>query len=167
MRNTCVSSLVFDRFSHKFNRSIASQRPRLGPFLSLVKPEKLSMITILEVMRLNGTGGIRTGMKTARALLTVGKAVEQEYKVQMCKDNHIQIPHHPRTGEKGFFTRLGYRNLHARRVAARKYVEDAEEWTADWTQVVRVKVGSILVQCLMDVSKVMRTGVDKRTDQVV
>ena len=162
-----MSSLVYDRFCHKFNRNIASNRPRLGPFLSLVKPEKLSMITILEVMRLNGTGGIRTGMKTARALLSVGKAVEQEYKVQMCRNNHIQIPHNPRTGEQGFFTRLGYRNLHARRVAARKYMEDAEEWTADWTQVLRVKVGSILVECLMDVSKVLRTGVDKRTGKAV
>jgi DNA-directed RNA polymerase len=114
-------------------------------------------------MRLQGTGGVSDGMKTARALLSVGRAVEVEYKAEMCKRNNIQIPTQPRSGEHGYFTRFGYRDLHARRVAARKYMEDAEEWTTDWTQLLRVRVGSILVDCLMDVSMVTRTATDKRS----
>ncbi|KAF8841664.1 DNA/RNA polymerase [Paxillus ammoniavirescens] len=140
---------------------------RLGPFLSLVKPDKLSLITILEIMRLNSTGGINDGMKTARALLTVGRAVENEYKAQMCKRNNIAIPSQLRPGDQNFFTGLGYRDLHARRVTAAKYMEDSEEWTTEWTQLLRVRMGSILVDCLMDVATVGRTAIDKRTGEEV
>jgi DNA-directed RNA polymerase len=118
-------------------------------------------------MRLQGSGGVLQGMKTTRALLSVGRAVEAEYKAQMYRQNNIPIPSHPRAGEQGYFTRLGYRDLHAYRVAARKYMENAEEWTSDWTQLLRIRVGSILVNCLMDVSTVKRTGTDKRTNETV
>ncbi|OAX44242.1 DNA/RNA polymerase [Rhizopogon vinicolor AM-OR11-026] len=149
---------------------IASNKtvPRMGPFLSLVKPEKLSLITILEIMRLQGSGGVTDGMKTARALLTVGRAVENEYKAEMCKRNNIAIPSHARPGEfTGYFTGLGYRDLHARRVTAAKYMEDSEEWTSEWTQLLRVRVGSILVDCLMDTATIERTAVDKRTNEEI
>ncbi|KAG6329701.1 hypothetical protein ID866_9388 [Astraeus odoratus] len=139
----------------------------LAPFLSLVKPDKLSLITILEVMRLHGSGGVNDGMKTARALLAVGRAVENEYKAEMCKRNNIAIPMQVRGGEHGYFSGLGYRDLHARRVTAAKYMEDSEEWTSDWTQVLRVRMGSILVDSLMKVATVERVAVDKNTGQEV
>ena len=56
----------------------------LGPFVSLVSPDKLPLITILELMRLQGSGGISEGVKTARALLTIGKA-----KAEMCRRNNV------------------------------------------------------------------------------
>jgi DNA-directed RNA polymerase len=40
----------------------------LSPYLHLVNAERLSLITILEVMRLQGSGGMYDRMKTARAL---------------------------------------------------------------------------------------------------
>ena len=116
-------------------------------------------------MRLNSTGGIADGMKLARALLTVGRAVENEYKAQMCKRNNIAIPSLHRVGDHSFFTGLGYRDLHARRVTAAKYIQDNEEWTTEWTQLLRVRVGSILVDCLMDVATVERTAIHKRTGE--
>lgn len=107
-------------------------------------------------------------MKTARALLAVGKAVELEYKAQMCKKNNISIPSSShRSTDTGFFSTLGYRDLHARRVAARKFMEDAEDWTSEWSQMVRVKVGSFLVDCLMDVATVTRTMNDRKTGDIV
>ena len=139
----------------------------LGPFLSLVKANKLSLITILELMRLHGSGGVTDGMKTARALIAVGKAVEGEYKGQMCRKNKIQVPSHAKAAEHSFYSHFGYRDLHARRVAAAKYMEDAEEWTSDWSQRLRVKVGSILVDNLMEAATVERTAVDKRTGETV
>ncbi|KDQ52445.1 hypothetical protein JAAARDRAFT_138907 [Jaapia argillacea MUCL 33604] len=148
---------------------------RLGPFLSLLKPEKLSLITILELMRLHGTGGVSDGMKTARALLAVGRAVELEYKATLCRRAKISIPSTisalssgtGRPGEAGYFSGRAYEDLYKRRVAARRWVEDGEEWAGEWTQVGRVKVGSFLVDCLMDVAVVERKGIDKRTGQEV
>ena len=118
-------------------------------------------------MHLQGTGGVTDGMKTARGLVGVGRAIELEYKAQMCKKNNISMPSTARAGESGFFSRYSYHDLHARRVTARKYMEDAEEWTSDWTQSQRVRVGSFLVDRLMDVAKVVRTGVNKRTGESV
>lgn len=140
---------------------------RLGAFLSLVKAEKLSLITILELMRLHGSGGITDGMKTARALLAVGKGVEGEYKARMCKMNKIQVPNNTSAGEAGFFSEMGYKNLYERRVVAAKFMEDTEKWTSPWTDELRVRIGSILVDALMDTATVERTAVDKRTGETV
>jgi len=118
-------------------------------------------------MRLQGSGGVADGMKTARGLVSVGKAIELEYKAQMCKKNNISIPSPTQAGDSGFFSRYSYRDLHARRVTARKYMEGAEEWTSDWTQVLRVHIGSFLVDRLMDVAKVICTGTNKRTGELV
>jgi DNA-directed RNA polymerase len=141
----------------------------LSPYLALVKPERLSLITILEIMRLQGTGGVYDGMKTTRALVAVGKAVELEYKAQMCKVNKIYIPASAvvRSGEGAgsFFSNLGYKHLQERRVAAARHMTDCEAWTATWTQAVRSQVGGILVDCLMDVAEVIRTGEDKKTGE--
>ena len=143
----------------------------LSPFLALVKPERLSLITILEIMRLQGSGGVYDGMKTTRALVAVGKAVELEYKAQMCRTNKIHIPSTAvsKQGDAGasFFSNMGYRNLQERRVAAAKHMMDGEVWTAAWTQAVRSKVGGILVDCLMDVAEVTRTAEDKKTGDLM
>jgi DNA-directed RNA polymerase len=158
------TSLSLRTANHKDGRK---QSELLGPFLSLIKPEKLSLVTILEIMRLQGSGGVADGMKTARGLVSVAKAVELEYKAQMCKKNNITVPSTTRAGESGFFSRYSYYDLHARRVTARKYMEDAEEWTSDWTQALRVRIGSFLIDRLMDVAKVIRTGTNKRTGELV
>jgi len=119
-------------------------------------------------MRLQGSGGVSEGMKTARALLTIGKAVELEHKAEMCRRNNITIPATTsRASEPGYFTQSGYKDLYARRVTARKYMEDSEEWAAAWSQLLRVKVGSFLVDALMDVATVVRSTVIKQTGELV
>lgn len=139
----------------------------LGPFLSLVSPEKLSLIAILELMRLQGSGGVSEGMKTARALLTIGKAVEMEHRAEICRRNNITIPANNLQTGSNYFTKSGYKDLYAKRVAARNHMEDSEEWAADWTQTVRAKVGSFLVDALMDVAIVVRSRTIKGTGEVL
>lgn len=139
----------------------------LSPYLSLVKPERLSLITIFEIMRLQSSGGVSEGMKTTRALIAVGKAVENEYKAQVCKKNNISFPTIGRVGDNGYFSNLGYNSLLERRIVAARHMTDGEAWTATWTQGTRAKVGSILVECLMDVAKVTRSAVHKVTKEVM
>ena len=150
------------RVRDEIEKIIQEENPEIlspiGPFLSLVRPEKLSLLTILEVMRLQGSGGVVHGMKMTRALIAVGKAVENEYKSEMCKKHDIPVPQFTR-GPAGFFSKLGYNHLHQRRMAAAVTHEDGEAWTATWTQVARAKVGAVLVECLMDVAQVERTTI--------
>ena len=133
----------------------------MAKFLAFVKPEKLSLITILELMHSQGTSGVVDGMKTARVLISVGRAVEIEHKALMCKKCNIVVPSTIRPRDSNFFSNLGYRTLQERRLAAAKFVEGAEDWTAEWTQHTRSKIGGILVECLMDTAEVVRTAVDK------
>ncbi|CAK5271845.1 unnamed protein product [Mycena citricolor] len=140
-------------------------KPILSPYLSLVNAERLSMLTIIEVMRLQGTGGVSEGMKTTRALISVGRAVEQEYKAHMCKANHIDLP--ATDVSRDYFSKMGYRSLQERRVTAAKMMTDNEGWTAAWTQAVRSQVGAILVECLMDVAQITRTKMNKMTNEPI
>ncbi|KAJ7074487.1 DNA/RNA polymerase [Mycena amicta] len=137
----------------------------ISPYLSTVKPDRLSLITIIELMRLQGTGGIAEGMKTARALISVGKAVENEYKAGICRLNRIDVP--SSNAPLNYFTNMGYKHLHERRVLAAKFTLDNEGWSAPWTQTIRSQVGSVLVECLMDVAQVTRTAKSKTTGQFV
>ena len=137
----------------------------LSPYLHLVQAGRLSLITILEIMRLQGSGGVHDGMKATRALVQVGRAIEVEYKAQMCRKSKIQIPVSPRRNDVKYFSNMGYRFLQERRLAAAKHVMDGETWTAEWTQDVRSKLGGILVECLMDVAQVTRTVFDEATGE--
>ncbi|KAG5643187.1 hypothetical protein DXG03_001391 [Asterophora parasitica] len=159
---TEIKNIAQTEAKSKFKRAEAL----FSPYLSLVKADRLSLITILELMRLQGSGGIHDGMKTTRALVALGKAVEIEYKSQICKQHKIYVPTAPRLGDAGYFSNLGYRSLMQRRVAAAKVMTDGEGWTAEWTQHVRSKIGGILVECLMDVAEVTRHGADKEGNQV-
>ena len=128
----------------------------LGPFLTLLSPEKLSLIAIMEMMNLHRSGGVSDGMKTARVLLTIRRAVEMEYNAKMCKKNNIMVPlaAQVEAGEPNMFSSDRYRNLYARRVAAHEYTEETSEWTSEWMQLIRIKVGSFLMDwthCSTDV----------------
>ncbi|KAF7313242.1 DNA-directed RNA polymerase [Mycena kentingensis (nom. inval.)] len=137
----------------------------LSPYLSAVKPDRMSLLTIIEIMRMQGTGGVSNGMKTTRALLTVGKAVEMEHKAALCRANHIDVPNS--TPPKNYYSKAGYEQLHQRRVMAARFLEDNEGWSAPWTQSIRSQIGGVLVGCLIDVAKVIRSMPDKRTGEMV
>jgi DNA-directed RNA polymerase len=134
--------------------------------LTRVSPEKLSLLTILEIMRLSGTGGVVSGMKTARALIAVGKAVEGEYKSQVCREHGLPY-NEMRTKSGDFFSNLGYKHLHQRRVAAAQTMLDNEKWTSPLPQAVRSRVGGLLVHCLMEVANITRVMTSRETGQVM
>ncbi|KDQ17027.1 hypothetical protein BOTBODRAFT_129343 [Botryobasidium botryosum FD-172 SS1] len=125
----------------------------LSPFVTLLKPQKLAVITIIELMRLQGSGGIAEGMKTARALLSVGRAVETEFHAEMLKRRDTNL-----TTEHG----KGLQGIVERRKLARSESQGSGSVTTEWTQTVRVRVGSFLVDSLMDVAVVTRSTTDQR-----
>jgi DNA-directed RNA polymerase, mitochondrial len=129
-----------------------------------MKPDTLSLIAIMELIRLQGTGGVVDGMKTARALITVGKSVEDEYKGMIAKKSNVAInTGNKPSAEQGYFSPHGYGALHQRRVAAARFADEQEQWTTEWSQNLRVRVGSFLVDALMHVAHVDVTKVNKRT----
>ncbi|KAK4689779.1 hypothetical protein P7C73_g327, partial [Tremellales sp. Uapishka_1] len=148
-------------------------------YLTLLSPPKLALIVILEIMRMSGSGGISDGMKTLRGLVAVGKAVETEYRAETIKsvagvDSSTWMKtldpqtHKPdRKLVSNVWYHLGKR-LESQEGSKLPLDEDLKSvWTAQWSQMAQVAVGSYLVDALLDVAKVQRTAVDPVTGESV
>ncbi|KAJ1031329.1 hypothetical protein NDA18_002545 [Ustilago nuda] len=133
------------------------------PFLRLVPVSKLALITILEIMRMSGNSGVADGMKTTRALLAVGRAIEMEYHSDVVRKNPriFQNAHTAQT----VLRKRGLINLAARNEIRAWQKQQEEEGVLSsipkWTQAVRARVGSYLVQHLMHVANVSRKATDR------
>ena len=104
-------------------------------------------------MNLQGSGGVDEGMKLARALVLVGRAIENEFQARLLRQHKIQKPatnaHHPLSAS-------GLGDLIDRRSRARDE-RRKELFIPEWTSTIRARVGSFCVDALMDVATVTRT----------
>ncbi|CAM9011683.1 hypothetical protein WICANDRAFT_92613 [Wickerhamomyces anomalus NRRL Y-366-8] len=139
-----------------------NERVKYAPYLRLLDPNKTTVITILELLKNNSTGGIHEGMRTARAVVSVAKALELEFRSDQLLNS-----------EKNMFK--GYDKKTLARADLKKYAATMTAFKSEklgnmnivWPQDVRVKLGSVLVSILMHVAKVEVTGVDPITKNPV
>ncbi|KAI7901013.1 uncharacterized protein BX663DRAFT_516005 [Cokeromyces recurvatus] len=139
-----------------------TERQSYGPFLKLLPPDTLSMVTILELLRLHNSSGIGDGMKTARAVINVGKAVEMEYNAVQIKkrsSNHSENTHALFASGKLF-------NLAVRKVQSKLEQEKVTDighdgktlmsgdWNPIWPNTTRAKLGSVLTSLLLESAKI-------------
>lgn len=130
-----------------------------GPYLLLVKPEKLGILTMLEILKLTSTGGVLEGMRTARAVLSVGNAVEMEYKTSKAS-----------TREKKALSGISPQSLNSPSVSSvQGLVKDSQlnSTQTTWPPTIRAKVGSLLISLLLHVAKVPVYGKDPVTGETV
>ncbi|QSL65643.1 hypothetical protein MERGE_002956 [Pneumocystis wakefieldiae] len=140
---------AIDNLSNKkSSNNTETERLSYGPFIQLLAPEKLGTITILEILRLHSTGGIAQGMRTARAILSVGKSIEKEYGSELIKKNKnilgkdinlSQIFRNPRQFQNALYKTQNNINF---------------EIYPKWPMAVKAKIGSILISILMHVAKI-------------
>ncbi|CAO1616183.1 unnamed protein product [Parajaminaea phylloscopi] len=130
----------------------------IAPFLRLMTPDKLALITVLEVMRLQGSGGVSDGMKTTRTLISLGKAVEAEHYVGV-------IRQHPEIYSKVKRLNEMVSNQRATdsiaRQEARRLLKANQYGPLEWTQTIRARVGSYLVGHLMKIATIRREARDR------
>ncbi|KAF8317988.1 DNA/RNA polymerase [Clavulina sp. PMI_390] len=161
-----------------------TDRLNVGPFLSLLKPNQLALITIMEVLRLHGSGGIAEGMKTARALIQVGIAVENEYTALLRKRELNKRPNLERFDREATPGSLsdeldsaippavpssapssnnvlgmagGLSHVVARREAAKRDALVENVTIPEWSRALQARIGGVLVDALMDTATVVRT----------
>lgn len=158
-------------------KSAQSEEADLYVYLDMLSPEKMAMVTIFELLRLSGAGGITDGMKTLRGLVGVGKGVETEYRAETL---HALLGKHayeknetPRV--KGYqidsmWKRLNSNNSDADVVET--IIESASKeggvfsedlmrsygnvFAPDWTQQKHLAIGSFLVDQLIKSAKIVR-----------
>lgn len=150
----------------------------IEPFLRLLSPDKMALITIVEMLRLGGSGGVSDGVKAARGILHLGKAIENEYHAELLKgagtnkaferemervatafgiDRDNGGPESPSWNQEKTLSIMWRRQL------AKREKEGDNSWRPAWSQGIRAKVGSILVTALMEVAKVQRSAKDPET----
>ncbi|ODN75356.1 hypothetical protein, variant 1 [Cryptococcus amylolentus CBS 6039] len=148
-------------------------------YLSLLPADKLALITILEIMRMSGSGGIVDGMKVLRGMVAVGKAVETEFRAETIKNVAGVDSHHwlksidPQT-QKPSRQLIGsvWKKI-GEQVKQPKISEQAEGgslqevWTPSWSRMVQLGVGSELVDALLKVAKVEREAKDRHTGTIL
>lgn len=135
------------------------ERFEYGPYLLLVKPEKLGILTMLEILKLTSTGGVMEGMRTARAVLAVGSAVEMEYKTSKASSR-----------EKKALSGISTKSLNSESVSSvQGLVKDSQlnSTQTSWPAATRAKVGSLLISLLLHVAKVPVYGKDPVTGETV
>ncbi|BAO41906.1 DNA-directed RNA polymerase [Kluyveromyces marxianus] len=135
-------------------------RAKYGPYLLLVPAEKMCVITILELLKLQSSGGVTEGMRTARAVLSVGRSIEMEFRSEklLRSENKMFKEVNKRSHEFKMFVqnaKTALRNMHVD--------ENMIQWPSD----VKAKIGSILVSMLIHVARVTVEGIDPITKEKV
>ena len=139
---------------HSLNRS------DFAPYLTLVDPEKMCVITILEILKLNSTGGISEGMRTARAVISVGKAIEMEFRSEQLLKNESYLLKdiNKKSNEFKQYVRNAKKSLRSLKLDESKVI---------WPQAIRAKVGSILISMLLKVARVPVEGKNPLNEEKV
>ncbi|WWC67681.1 uncharacterized protein I206_101593 [Kwoniella pini CBS 10737] len=150
-------------------------------YLQLLPVDKLALITILELMRMSGSGGIADGMKALRGMLAVGKAVETEFRAETIKNVAGIDSHHwlktidPQTQKPSrqlvgsVWRQIGEKIKTGGNIeSSSTNHEDLQQvWTPAWSQMAQLGVGSELVDALLKVAKVQRTAKNPTTGEEI
>lgn len=132
----------------------------IAPFLQLISPGKMALITVLELMRMQGSSRSAQDMKTTRALITIGHALEQEHYADILRKNPqiVNNAHHA----SQIVRSKGTTNVLQRREAKRWLEQqDAPLPYEQWTQSIRARMGSFLVGHFLECAKITRRAVDR------
>ncbi|SMN18565.1 similar to Saccharomyces cerevisiae YFL036W RPO41 Mitochondrial RNA polymerase [Maudiozyma saulgeensis] len=131
----------------------ATNRTDYAPYLTLVDPEKMCVIVILELLKLNSTGGISEGMRTARAVISAGKSIEMEFRSEQLLKNESYLLKdiNKKSNEFKQYVRNAKKSLRSLKLDESKII---------WPQQIRAKVGSVLISMLIKVARVPVEGRD-------
>lgn len=156
---------------------VDDERCLYGPFLQLISPEKISAITILQIIGKFGSSGVDRGTKITGLVYLIGRSVEQESNVELIKKENgpsllrdnaqtQALDRYIAKTSGGFRSHASLRKLINKKIG--NAVDTAPESTSslpirDWSSTTRVKVGAILVSLLLRVAKMDVSQEDPRT----
>lgn len=137
----------------------ARARRDYGPFLGLIKPEKMAAVAILELVRCLTTESV-DGLKTALLSVKVGKALENEYHSEVLKrkgsQELFQKNYRDAVQSKKLFS-MSVRQ--ARANAIKKH--ETGLFTPEWTQATRARLGALMISFIMYAARIPLTMTDE------
>ncbi|KAJ3088432.1 DNA-directed RNA polymerase [Quaeritorhiza haematococci] len=134
-----------------------------GPFMLLVKPEQMALITIAEFLKAPSKREMEQDkisfgeLRATKLLLDIGKGIEQEAKARYIKSKKGKKLIQYEEGIHALHDKGKLNNSIIRKLAmsmARKETEKDEKWMPEWPPTVHVKIGSILASILIRCAKI-------------
>jgi DNA-directed RNA polymerase len=130
----------------------------------LLPTDTMAFITIVELIRLAGTGQVSDGMKATRAAVTVGRAIEFEYQAQEIKKrNGTKLDQALAIAKMREGTDFRRASSVVKRLWAEELVNLKAEGSSvvpEWTQRQRAQIGAYLIKTLLDTATINRQKFD-------
>lgn len=115
----------------------------LCSILTKVGAEKAAVITILELLKLNASGSNNGGMRAVKAITSVGRAIEMEYRTSNLADQEYKMSVSRKVAGSSQMKKI-----------VRNSIDSQEEADPEWDHATRSRVGGVLVSFLMAIAKV-------------
>jgi pentatricopeptide repeat protein len=140
-----------------------------GPFLLLLDAEKISMLTIQQLLRLSADRDMENDISATRAMKEIGSAIEMEYCTEQLRKRKNDLIKARRLNLQALYSSGQLFDIHTREIQAKLLEEEEKEgdWLARWPEPVRIKVGSMFISMLLRVAKIETTYYDKKMDKYV
>jgi DNA-directed RNA polymerase len=138
-------------------------------FLLLLNAEKLSMLTIQQLLRLSIDRDMANDINAMHATSEIGNAIEMEYYTEQlckCKNDLIKARHF---NLQALYSSRQLFDIHTREIQTKLLEEEEKEgdWLVRWPKHIRIKLGSLLISMLLRVAKIKTTYYDKETGRYV
>lgn len=139
----CKALLREEKVNVQDDTTTAKERAFYAPFLIKVDAEKAAVITILELLKLNANRGSLGGMRAAKAVGSVGRAIELEYRTSNLAAQEYKMS----------ISRKVVGSSQMKRIV-RKSIDSLDETDPQWDHATRSRIGGVLVSFLMAIAKV-------------
>ncbi|KAH3678246.1 hypothetical protein WICPIJ_008881 [Wickerhamomyces pijperi] len=143
----------------KAARSEHNERAKLADYLLILNAEKAVSITILELLKLNSTGGVSEGMRTARACVNVGNSLELELRSEQLLKTEHQVFKDAKNNKSDLkkYARL------LKNISSSQTNEHLYAWPAE----IKTKIGSLMISMILNHAKVQVKGIDPVTKKTI
>ncbi|KAL8824519.1 MAG: hypothetical protein Q9191_005000 [Dirinaria sp. TL-2023a] len=153
-----------------FKNAADKERCRFGPFLQYLPPETLSAVTILTtVSKLSTEGRLDEGSKLSHVVAKIGESVQDESIAETVKLNSTRMHkvhgHSDRLAKlRAFIKRRNPRSSFAKMLRLGESMTDTME-NLQWSLAIKVRVGTLLLWHLMEVSNIDVVSTHPETGQ--
>jgi DNA-directed RNA polymerase len=140
-----------------------------GPFLLLLDAEKISMLTIQQLLRSSIDRDMMNDISVLHAASKVGNAIEMEYYTEQLHKRENDLEKTRSINLQALYSSEQLFDMHTRKIQVKLLEEEEKEgdWLARWPKLVCIKLGSLLISMLIRVAKIKTTYYDKEKDKYV
>lgn len=137
-------------------------RLEYGPFMALLKPEKLAAVTVISLVQIMSRFGSSKPIKLVQLVTDLGKGIENEHEADQIQKRRLGntakgrlADHLDQSFQAASRPPLSTRTSHH---ASRRF-----QYQSEWNTGIHAKLGSILCEMMFDAAKIPVTKLDKRS----